>query len=73
MWRKEFSETGGYDSMFGAWYLYDPSGNVKIVVNLGDYGQEPCDFKFRSPEAEADAAFLVDALNGREEQRRRNR
>jgi hypothetical protein len=64
----EFEETGGYDSMTGAWAIYkldaeDPDNRAHrvqlVLIDQDDFGQAHCDYDFRSEEAErlADAVF----------------
>lgn len=59
-WHIEFREHGGYDAMTGAWIIY--TGTVTIAtIDLADYGQEHCDYDFRSSSAEANARLIAAA------------
>lgn len=58
-----FDETGGYDSMTGAWVIsHEPSGNTLVVVDQRDYGQNACDYTYRSAEAERVALAILATL-----------
>lgn len=51
-WRVVFNEHGGYDCMTGGWMVEAADGTIVVVVDQADYGQEHCDYAFRSKEAE---------------------
>lgn len=66
-WRKEFVENGGYDCMTHAWFIYNERDQMRVSVDLANYGQKACDAAFVSPEAEADAELIVEAFNRRKD------
>lgn len=59
-WRSVFSEMGGYDCMTHAFHV--KAGNrIVATLDLGSYGQSPCDFTDRggwSDEASANAHLI---------------
>lgn len=57
-----FSETGGYDCCTGAWSIRY-GDRILAEVDLAEYGQEGCDYEFRSPQAEKVAKEIARALN----------
>lgn len=59
-WIVEFSGTGGYDAMTGAWAIRKDSVLI-AEVDQSDYGQNHCDYEFHSPEAEANARLIAAA------------
>lgn len=61
-WKAEFHESGGYDCMTGAWVIFDQNGTI-ATLDQGDYGQENCDYAFRSLAAEANAKLIVNLYN----------
>ena len=67
-WLVSFNETGGYDCMTGAWEISAGSRIAAICdVDQGRYGQNACDYDYRSPEAKANADLIVRAVNHHEE------
>lgn len=67
MLKIEFRDTGGYDSMTGAWSI--TKGNKDILrVDQADYGQEHLDYEFRSKKAETVAKLCFMALQLHEEE-----
>lgn len=58
-WTAEFDETGGYDCMTGAWKIRDEQKRIIATVDQDDYGQEHCDYDFRSEEAERHARSIA--------------
>lgn len=65
MWTVVFEESGGYDSLFGAWVL--TNGIHTIKVDLAGYGQTGGDdYEFKSEDAERDARWICAALNDHE-------
>lgn len=59
-WTLEFRDTGGYDCMTGAWIISDENRTI-AVVDQADYGQDHCDWEWKSAEAEAIARLIVAA------------
>jgi hypothetical protein len=62
----EFNETGGYDCMTGAWIIRDTARGqyaIAVTIDQDDYGQEYCDYSFRSAEADRVAKICLEALN----------
>lgn len=62
-YKLSFSETGGYDCMTGAWSIEDENREEVVLVDQRHFGQEHCDYKFKSPEAERVARVCLEALN----------
>lgn len=63
-WELVFEEDGGYDCMYGAWVVYrDGTRQVIFEIDQQYHGQEPCDYSYRSPEAEKIAKAIVDWHN----------
>jgi len=66
----KFSESGGYDAMTGAWEIFTvdrkPTGETVyqtlVTVDQSDFGQEHCDYAFRSEQAEHIARICYNAL-----------
>ncbi len=63
-WTLEFDETGGYDCMSGAYFIKFGEQTV-CTVDLKDYDQHRCDYKFHSPEAQANAEFIFESFKNR--------
>ena len=61
-WRAEFDEQAGYDCMTGAWEICHGL-ILKFRIDQAEFGQTPCDYSFRSLEAEKLAEQVVKALN----------
>lgn len=51
-WTCSFSDTAGYDCMTGGWYISDANGDTICVIDQANFGQDHCDWDYRSPEAE---------------------
>lgn len=62
----EFSDTGGYDCMTGAWKICK-GYQVIAIVDQSDFGQIHCDYDFRSEEAERIAKRLFECLTAQED------
>ncbi len=60
-WHAEFGEQFGYDCMTHAWTIYAANRKIITDIDLGSYGQEPCDYAFRSAEAAANAWLIAAA------------
>lgn len=66
----QFQEFGGYDSMTGAWEIFVlkalPTGERCFItlatIDQSDFGQERCDYSFKSEEAERVARICYEAL-----------
>lgn len=58
----EFDESGGYDSMYGAWIIR-ANGEALVEVDLQNFEQGACDYEFRSSEAETVARVILRALH----------
>lgn len=64
-----FHESGGYDSMTGAWSVVRRATNngvtvhqELVLIDQSEYGQEHCDYPFRSEEAKAVAQACYETL-----------
>lgn len=64
-YRYEFDDTGGYDCMYGAFFVKDSAGKTVFEVDLRHYDQRPCDWDDPIAKAKAEevARRVVDALN----------
>lgn len=60
-WQAVFHESGGYDCMTGAWDIQSERGKCLATVDQSDYGQEHCDYSYRSDEAKANARLIAAA------------
>lgn len=58
----EFDETGGYDCMTGAWLIRDDDHNIIVRIDQANFGQDHCDYEFRSDKAKAIAETVYAAL-----------
>lgn len=59
----EFDETGGYNCMTGAWIITDDYGNIIVRIDQVGFGQERCDYEFRSDRAKDIAEAVYAALS----------
>lgn len=63
MFSYKYDETGGYDSMTGAYIIYQGEQRV-CKIDMSDFGQESCDYSFKPPtQAEEYAKIITAALN----------
>lgn len=62
MWKYTFNETGGYDCMTGAFYIWKDK-KIMFSIDQSEFGQEHCDYNFRSQEAEELANLITQLLN----------
>lgn len=72
-WSVEYSESGGYDCMTGAWTI--KSGSQRIHIDCGDFGQKTCDWESDHAKdcinkAKGFARFVMHALNAYEERQK---
>jgi hypothetical protein len=61
-----FDNTGGYDSMTGAWVIVrvvDGEEQTLLTIDLSDFGQKSCDYDYRSEEAEKLAHDVYNLLS----------
>lgn len=56
-----FDETGGYDCMTGAWII-QRDGQTLVEIDQTHYGQESCDYNYRSSRAHSVAHIIFEAL-----------
>ncbi|MCR4304946.1 MAG: hypothetical protein NUV63_12120 [Gallionella sp.] len=54
----EFDETGGYDCMTSAWIIRR-NGIKMVAIDLADFGQSPCEYDYKSAEAEILARLIL--------------